>query len=93
MPRICRERILILAPILLESPLMFEILQKIRDQYSIDKLEPNGGPHKQRLVTCPARRYAAPSSNADKRGWRVTAEAGFHCWKFNQTTGIWGAKG
>ena len=29
-----------LAPILLESPLMFEIPENIRDRYSIDKLDP-----------------------------------------------------
>ena len=29
-----------LAPILLESPLMFEILEKIRDKHNIDKLLP-----------------------------------------------------
>lgn len=38
-----------LAPILLESPLMFEILEKIRDKYSIDKLDPNKDPYKQRV--------------------------------------------
>ena len=38
-----------LAPILLESPLMFEILEKIREKYSIDKLDPNKDPYKQRV--------------------------------------------
>ncbi len=38
-----------LAPILLESPLMFEILEKIRDRHSIDKLDPTKDPYKQRV--------------------------------------------
>jgi hypothetical protein len=38
-----------LAPILLESPLMFESLEKSRDKYSIDKLVPNKDPYKQRV--------------------------------------------
>lgn len=37
-----------LAPILLESPLMLEILEKIRDKYSIDKLDPSKDPSCQR---------------------------------------------
>ncbi len=35
--------------ILLESPLMFEVLEKIRDTYSIDKPDPNKDPYKQRF--------------------------------------------
>ncbi len=38
-----------LAPILRESPLMFEILEKVKDKYSIDKLDPNKDPYKQRV--------------------------------------------
>ncbi len=36
-----------LGTILLESPLMFEILEKIRDKYSIDKLDLAKDPHRQ----------------------------------------------
>jgi hypothetical protein len=39
-----------LAPILLESPSMFEILEKIRDKYGIDKLDPSKDPYKQRIA-------------------------------------------
>ncbi len=28
---------------------MFEILEKVRDKYSIDKLDPNNDPYKQRV--------------------------------------------
>ncbi len=38
-----------LAPILLESPLMFEILEKIRDRHSIDKLDRSKDPYRQRV--------------------------------------------
>ncbi len=38
-----------LAPILLESPLIYEILEKIRDRYGIDTLNPNKDPYKQRV--------------------------------------------
>lgn len=37
------------ATILIERPLLFEILEKIRDKYSIDKLDPNKDPSKQRV--------------------------------------------
>lgn len=34
---------------MLESPPMFEILEKIRRRYGIDKLDPNKDPYKQRV--------------------------------------------
>lgn len=37
------------ATILIERPLLFEILEKIRDKYSIDKPDPNKDPSTQRV--------------------------------------------
>ena len=38
-----------LGTILIESPMMFEILEKVRDKHNIEKLDPSKDPYKQRI--------------------------------------------
>jgi hypothetical protein len=40
-----------LGTILIESPLMYESLEKVRDRYSIDKLDPNKTPANNRSAS------------------------------------------
>jgi hypothetical protein len=49
-----------LGSILLESPLMFDILEKVRGKYSIDKLDISKEPYKQNVRQWPYPPFGHP---------------------------------